>query len=163
KYSNIEAMTQRGVDLNGPVAEKNSEASYRQRGISREFYPDRFTYNAATDTFRCPAGQELKPAGTSPRAGGTEHRHQALETACQCCRFRDQCCPKNSSRMIVRKENSPAVVAFQAKMQTEPARQLYRTRAQIAEFPHAWIKEKLQVRQFRLKGLLKVGAEALWV
>ena len=65
--------------------------------------------------------------------------------------------------MIVRKENSPAVEAFQAKMQTVEAQQLYRTRAQIAEFPHAWIKEKLGMRQFRLRGLLKVGAEAIWV
>jgi len=65
--------------------------------------------------------------------------------------------------MIVRKQHSAAVVAFQTKMQTEPARQLYRTRAQIAEFPHAWIKDKFKLRQFRLRGLLKVGTEALWV
>ena len=65
--------------------------------------------------------------------------------------------------MIVRKENSPAVKAFQAKMETPQAKQLYRTRAQIAEFPHAWIKAKLGLRQFRLKGRLKVGAEAVWV
>ena len=163
KYSNIEAMAQRGVDLNGPVGEKNPEASYRQRGISPEFYPDQFTYDVLTDTFTCPAGQSLRPAGISPRDGGAEHRYRALETDCQTCRFRHQCCPKNSSRMIVRKIHSPAVEAFQAKMKTDGAKQLYRTRSQIAEFPHAWIKEKLRVRQFRLRGLLKVGVEALWV
>ena len=32
----------------------------------------------------------------------------------------------------------------------------------IAEFPHAWIKEKIGLRQFHLRGLLKVGMEALW-
>ena len=163
KYSNIETMAQQGVDLNGPVAETNSEASFRQRGISRKFYPDQFSYDGTTDTFTCPAGQSLKRAGMSRRDGGIEYRYQALEIDCHTCPFHDQCCPKSSSRMIVRKENSPAVKAFQAKMQTTQAKQLYRTRAQIAEFPHAWIKEKLGVRQFRLKGLVKVGAEAVWV
>jgi transposase len=163
KHSNIEAMAQRGVDLNGPVGEKNSEASYKQRGITAEFYPDRFTYDVFTDMYTCPAGQSLKPTGVSQRDGGTEHRYQARETDCQSCQFRNQCCPKSSSRMIVRKIHSPAVEAFHAKMKTDPARQLYRTRAQIAEFPHAWIKEKLRVRQFQLRGLIKVGVEALWV
>ena len=64
--------------------------------------------------------------------------------------------------MVVRKEDSPAVKAFRAKMQTEQAKQLYRMRAQIAEFPHAWIKEKLGLRRFRLRGRQKVRAEAIW-
>ena len=42
------------------------------------------------------------------------------------------------------------------------AKQLYRTRAQIAEFPHAWIKEKLRLRRFRLRGRKKVRTEAVW-
>ena len=57
---------------------------------------------------------------------------------------------------------SPAVAAFRAKMQTEQAKQLYRTRSQIAEFPHAWIKKKLGLRRFRLRGRQKVRAEAIW-
>jgi hypothetical protein len=32
----------------------------------------------------------------------------------------------------------------------------------VAEFPNAWIKAKLGVRQFGLCGLLKVRLEALW-
>jgi IS5 family transposase len=48
-------------------------------------------------------------------------------------------------------------------METEQAKQVYRTRAQIAEFPHAWIKEKFQFRRFRLRGLRKVRVEAIWV
>ena len=33
----------------------------------------------------------------------------------------------------------------------------------FAEFPNAWIKEKIGLRQFRLRGLVKVAREALWV
>ena len=35
-------------------------------------------------------------------------------------------------------------------------------RSEVAEFPHAWIKTKLGIRQFRLRGLVKVGLEAIW-
>jgi hypothetical protein len=62
----------------------------------------------------------------------------------------------------VRRVLDPAVVFFVEKMKTEKAKVIYKQRSAIAEFPHAWIKEKLCLRQFHLRGLLKVGMEALW-
>jgi hypothetical protein len=47
-------------------------------------------------------------------------------------------------------------------MQTDIARAIYKTRSQIAEFPHLWIKAKLGLRQFRVRGLPKVRMEARW-
>jgi hypothetical protein len=32
----------------------------------------------------------------------------------------------------------------------------------VAEFPNAWIKDKIGLRQFRLRGLVKVTLEAVW-
>jgi len=64
--------------------------------------------------------------------------------------------------MIVRAEEAPAVAAFRAKMQTEEAKQIYRQRGAVAEFPPAWIKEKLGLRQFRSRGQPKVTMEAMW-
>jgi hypothetical protein len=48
------------------------------------------------------------------------------------------------------------------KMRTEEAQQIYAQRSQIAEFPHAWIKERCGLRQFRCRGRLKVAMEATW-
>jgi len=155
-------MAERGIDLNGPIVEANSEASFKQRGIQPQFYPDKFRYDETTDTFTCPADKTLKLRQTRRREGRVEYAYHASAADCQQCPFRDQCCPKSSPRMVVRKEDSPAVGAFRAKMQTEEAKQLYRTRAQIAEFPHAWIKEKLGLRRFRLRGRQNVRAEAVW-
>jgi hypothetical protein len=62
----------------------------------------------------------------------------------------------------VRRVADPAVVSFMEKMKTEEAKKIYKQRSGIAEFPHAWIKEKIGLRQFRLRGLLKVGMESLW-
>ncbi len=45
-------------------------------------------------------------------------------------------------------------------MATERARQIYRQRHQIAEFPHAWIKQRCGLRQFEVKGRLKASMEA---
>jgi hypothetical protein len=59
-------------------------------------------------------------------------------------------------------EDSPAVAAFKQKMATPEAQQTYKQRAQVAEFPNAWIKAKIGLRQFRLRGLVKVEMEALW-
>ena len=162
KNSNIEAMAERGIDLNGPVVENNSEASLKQRGIQPDFYPDRFRYDETTDTLICPADKTLKRRQTRQCEGRIEYTYRASATDCLQCPFRDQCCPKASPRMVVRKQDSPAVAAFKAKMQCEEAKQLYRSRAQIAEFPNAWIKDKLGLRQFRLRGRQKVRAEAVW-
>lgn len=47
-------------------------------------------------------------------------------------------------------------------MQTDEARAIYKTRSQVAEFPHLWIKEKLNLRRFRVRGLKSVTLECLW-
>ena len=62
----------------------------------------------------------------------------------------------------MRTEDSPAVAAFKAKMRTQAAQDIYKQRSGVAEFPNAWIKAKIGLRQFRLRGLAKVGLEALW-
>ena len=64
---------------------------------------------------------------------------------------------------MVREEEAAAVAAFRAKMQTDEARQIYRQRGAVAEFPNAWIKAKMGLRQFHLRGLRKVKMEAVWV
>ena len=62
----------------------------------------------------------------------------------------------------MRLEESPPIVAFRQRMATEKARKQYRCRSQVAEFCHAWIKSKLGLRQFHVRGLVKVQMEMLW-
>jgi hypothetical protein len=47
-------------------------------------------------------------------------------------------------------------------MATEPAQKNYRRRGRVAEFCNAWIKSKLGLRQFHVRGLVKVQTEILW-
>jgi transposase len=161
KHDNIERMAERGIDLIGPEVANSSDESLKRRGVQPEFYPDKFDYDQASDTFRCPAGKILKHIQARQRGNSYEHDYRASVADCSTCPFQVQCCPKSAARQVVRKQESPAVQAFRIKMQSEEAQELYRQRARIAEFPHAWIKEKFGLRQFRLRGLKKVGIEAL--
>jgi len=56
---------------------------------------------------------------------------------------------------------APAVQAFITKMQTDAAKVIYRLRGPVAEFPNAWIKAKIGLRQFRVRGC-EIGMETLW-
>jgi hypothetical protein len=161
--SNVEMAAKRGIELIGPAAENKRDASMKKRGIDLRFYPDQFRYDEHTNSLTCPEEKTLRLKRTYRRAQGvTEHYYEATPSDCTNCPFRNQCCPKRSPRVIVRKEDPEVVKQFRAKMQTAEAKQIYRTRAEVAEFPNAWIKEKIGLRKFRLRGLYKAGMETVW-
>jgi transposase len=163
---NILAMSGREIDLIGSmgVGVAQSAGQMKRRGVDPSFYPNAFEYDAVGDSFRCPAGKKLKPDGEERRPGRINYKYRACAVDCRRCVFREKCCPQNEAkgRTIVRGVDAPEVTAFIAKMETEDAKKIYRQRGEVAEFPNAWIKEKIGLRQFRLRGLNKVGMEVLW-
>jgi len=54
------------------------------------------------------------------------------------------------------------VSAFRARQAMPETRTLLRERGRVAEFVNAWLKEKLGLRRFRVRGLAKASTEALW-
>ena len=95
-------------------------------------------------------------------ASGKRYAYRAKASDCQSCAHKNACCPKTQARTVYRLEENPIVTQFREAMQTPERKQIYRQRAQIAEFPNAWIKDKLKLRQFHVRGLNKVKAEAIW-
>ena len=67
-----------------------------------------------------------------------------------------------TGRSVHRGEELAEVAEFRRKMATEQARKIYSQRAQVAETPNLWIKAKFGLRQFSVRGLRKVGMEAMW-
>jgi transposase len=163
---NILAAAERGVDLVGGRMEEDARAAARgpeRRGIDPAFYPQNFRYDAETDTYTCPAGQRLAYRRTKHDRVGVERQvYQARREHCRGCGFRERCSPGIGSRSIVRSENVPEVAAYVAKMRTQAAQAAYRVRAPVAEFTNAWLKAKLGLRQFSVRGLEKVRCEVLW-
>jgi transposase len=155
-------MAERQVDFIGGTVEAGKRSRPRP-GIDPAFRAEAFVYEAERDLYRCPAGKELARRGIQRRRVGVLHHvYQAKEAGCRGCVFRKQCCAGVAPRRIFRSQNVPVVAAFRAKMQTAAAQAIYRLRAAVAEFPHAWLKAKIGLRQFRLRGLKKVRCEALW-
>jgi len=162
---NIIAMKHRGIDLIGDMTtgKSKSPSGMKAAGIDEQFFPQAFIYTEANNTYTCPAGKILKRIRSSRREGYTEHQYQTRVGECLQCPFKQQCCPKSAKgRTINRIEDDPAVTSFKEKMQTQEARECYKLRSQVAEFPIAWIKEKIGLRKFRLQGLTKVRMEATW-
>lgn len=163
---NILAMAERGVDLIGSLAKANPSSAnqQRRRGVSENFNLDKFNYDAKQDTYRCPAGETLCHKGREFGPGVVVHQYRAKTEVCAVCQFRSECCPGNQhhGRSVIRAVHSPVVRQFGEKMETQEAKAIYRQRGAVAEFPNAWLKDKLGLRQFRLRGLIKVRLEVLW-
>ena len=161
----MEAMAQKQVDLIGALPERSEVAVERlkQRGVSPDFYPQAFEYDGSTDCCRCPGGKVLLYETEERQGASVRRRYRAKVSDCRGCAFQAQCCPGTKrGRSVVRSEATPEMAAFQAKMETPEAQAIYKQRAGVAEFPNAWIKDKIGLRQFRLRGLVKVTLEAVW-
>jgi transposase len=161
----IEAMAERETALIGslPDPEARVETALASCGVAEAFFPKAFVYDASQNAYTCPAGKTLRYQDREKKGAAIRYRYRAAKADCNACPLKAHCCPHTSKgRALWRVEDSPAVTAFKQKMATPEAQQTYKQRAGVAEFPNAWIKAKIGLRQFRLRGLVKVGLEALW-
>lgn len=148
----------------GPASKKLTEPDWR--GIHPEFHRHAFSYDPAQDHYVCPAGKLLVFSKANKlQHGGEDRFYKATRADCGPCENRERCCPHYTSRgrIITHRIEPEAVTAFKTKMKTAEGKAVYKQRSQIAEFPFAWIKEKLGLRRFHVRGLTKAGTEALWV
>jgi len=164
--ANVLAAAERGVDLIGTSMQPKTAAArkhFERRGIDPAFYPEKFHYHPESDSYTCPEGKKLARRRTRRGRVGVVHQvYQARAADCRDCPLRAGCKPGQHGRTIVRSENVPAVAAYVAKMQTVEARATYRRRGPVAEFSNLWLKTKLGLRQFCVRGLKKARCEVLW-
>jgi transposase len=168
-HASVQAAAARGVDFYGSWKTKWEPGDDDAFGRSKAFQAKAFLYSAEQDRcYTCPAGQPmvLYRIHTGQVPGGQTLIYRAAKSACQSCPHRLQCGPKKAkpkwSRSISRQVESAEVTQFKSKMATAEAQAIYRMRSQIAEFPHAWIKQRCGVRQFRCRGTMRVACEAMW-
>lgn len=166
-HTSVKTAADRGVDFYGSWQQSWRPTERDAQGRGGAFLADAFAYDAELDCYTCPAGKTLTHHATLNRENGVRTRvYKAPKAACLSCPHRDQCSPKNASadwrRSITRLEEPAITTDFKTKMQTEKAKQIYSTRSCIAEFPHAWIKERCGLRQFRCRGRVKATMEATW-
>jgi transposase len=165
-HAAIVGMEERGVEFYGSLSteEARQAGAMKAAGIDRNFGPKAFSHDAEQRTLACPAGKALEYVRQLQKRGDSYQQFQAQAADCRACAFQQQCCPrgKEARLILIRITQKAELVAFRAKMETAEAKQIYRQRGPTAEFPNCWIKEKLGIRKFRLRGLAKARVEALW-
>jgi len=164
---NIVACAAQQTDLIGslPDPAERSAAAMKAAGIDPAFAPQHFVRDAEADTLRCPAGRALEFVRQSQKRGNRYRQYQARGEDCRACPCQSQCCPRHGEqgRTVSILEQEPAeMAAFRQKMAQAEAQQIYRQRGAVAEFPNAWIKDKLGLRKFRVRGMVKAGLELVW-
>lgn len=159
---NIEKLAEREIDFLGSMRWENVPSG---ASVPNRLPPSAFVYQPERNRYICPEGNVLHPQGRrQKRPGLIYYRYEARAEDCQGCPRKPECCPENEKRgrSVARPEESPVVLAFRRKMASEEAQVQYRRRGRIVEFCHAWIKSKLGLRQFHVRGLVKVQMEMLW-
>jgi transposase len=165
--SNIVACAEKEIDLVGSMTDpvERSEAAMKAAGIDPAFAPHHFRILEGGKQLECPGGCVLSYAGQSRKREDLYRQYQAKGEDCQACQYQARCCPKKAAQgrtVSVRAEEQAEVAAFRAKMEQPEQKDIYRQRAPVAEFPNAWLKEKLGLRKFRVRGMLKAGCELVW-
>jgi transposase len=159
----IEDMAERKVDFLGSMPRQDARTGKTTPG---RLPPSAFVYEPETNRYVCPEGKRLHPQGRhsgNKRRAIVAYHYKAKTSDCQDCARKPECCPGNRrGRGLLRVEESPAVTAFRERMAGVEAQAQYRRRGRVVEFCHAWIKSKLGLRQFHVRGLLKTGTEFLW-
>ena len=162
--NNVIAAAERGVDFYG------SWGALRQappaHGIAEAYRTSAFHYDAERHVMVCPQGQSLHHKSTLTRIGQAQEQvFVAPRSVCQACPARGQCTPQNQmhkhGRAVRRLIEDPRVTQFHAKMAAEQGKAIYKQRSPVAEFPHAWLKNKLGLTRFRTRGRARVKCEAI--
>lgn len=155
-----------GVDFIGPAMQPEARAAqcYARAGVKPDFHAERFRFDAAENCMYCPQGVRMAYQGKTKSELVVIHKYIARAGDCQACTCKADCCPNNekTGRSVQRSEYHQEIQQYQQRMELPELQQVYRQRAEVAETPHMWMKAKFGLRQFRVRGLVKVAQEALW-
>jgi transposase len=116
------------------------------------FSRDKFTYDPASDSWRCPAEATLSLYKTSH----TQNKKEYTTEACGSCALKPQC-TKAARRVIVRDFYEDAREAVHCRATADPT--WMKQRREMAEHPFGTMKWLMGHPRFLLRGLLKAKAE----
>lgn len=163
---NVEQTAQRQVELIAPWKDEAAQAAggCAVQGVAREFSPAYFIRSEDGKSLRCPMDKQLSYRKEVVRHGLKRQLFEAEAAECASCPAQSRCCgKKGGARRVLKVCESEAMQQYQARMGNPSTQALYKRRKEIAEFPHLWIKGILGLRRFSVRGLLKVGMEAIWM
>lgn len=148
----LEACRERGVEILAPVHENSFTKDNQAKKTDQQIPRDKFTYNADSHSFTCPAGHSMPYSDREvlKRVNGEvvrERFRQSLEN-CQACPLAAQCLRGGKQRSISRMIGQEIVEEQKAKMTDDVARECRAIRAQTIEYTNANIKQRIGLRRF---------------
>jgi transposase len=155
--ADLKACEDDGIEAYVPPSEGNGVLEKQGRFSLKDF-----SYDAAADAYRCPAGELLRPTKGrfTNTSGRVEIRYLSRKAICGACPSRARClAPKAAQRSIARWEHEDVIERHRARMQSPDAGDLMRRRSGIVEHPFGTIKCRAGYRHFLVRGFNKVRGE----
>jgi transposase len=121
-----------------------------------DYYHDRFVYDEATDTYRCPAGQTLHYYRTTDKTDGRRIRIYRTE-ACIACPVRSACTTSPRGRYINRWEHEAVLDRLKQRLANQP--EMIKHRKAIIEHIFGTIKKIWGYSALLLRGLTNIAGE----
>lgn len=126
---------------------------------SGRFHKSRFHYDPHTDTYRCPAGQELRrKAKVAPSVRTREHSVYGA-SSCADCHSRERCTKAVHGRQIKRYPEDEARDALRLIMEHPKAQRVFGQRKTMVEPVFAHLRSQQKLERFRRCGLAAVRRE----
>jgi transposase len=161
----LQACQQRGVELLAPV-QTNSLSKPKKNtngvGLSNR---DQFEWDTERQTYRCPAGHELKyhSQQTQQRQGDrtlTQYRYHCPAEYCGNCPLASGCVRNpTKGRTVTRMEGQDLLDAQRDKMERPEVKERYKLRGQTVELSFADAKGNRRFDRYHGRGLTRVRTE----
>jgi hypothetical protein len=124
--------------------------------------PSLFVYDPEQDLYRCPQGQPLRRY-TAVYTGRQMVRDRAEAAVCKACPVKAACTPSDHGRQVARSLDADYLDRVRGYHETEAYQQAMRKRKVWIEPLFGEAKPGHGMRQFRLRGLMKVNMEGLFI
>ena len=151
--SNLEECARRGQQVVMPESQ--------ERALESPYHKDRFVYDEASDSYRCPEGYTLRFSGVRRgRRNMVVRLYRSTGAACRACPAFGVCTTnKRNGRALEINPHDAALRRHRAWMSTGEAKEAFKQRKQLVEPVFGIIKEQQRAQRFLLRGLPNVTAE----
>lgn len=119
------------------------------------FSKDDFTYDRATDTYQCPAGERLTFRFATVELG--RHIRYDATSACRACPLKQRCTRNNGGRRLTRWVDAHLLEEMEPRVRSRP--EVMKQRKQLVEHPFGTMKRWWDQGFFLMRGLEKVRTE----
>lgn len=162
KYGTVEnflELSDRGVRGHIPDLSSAQKGSNRREGI---FDISEFVYDSETDTYTCPAGQQLKRTKWKNKRGAFEY--SASKRTCTRCELRDRCTRnKNGSRTIKRHLRQDELDRMRRISKSAQSKRDLKKRKHFMERSYADAANNHGFKRSRWRGLERVAIQNLLI